>query len=85
MTGPQDSSFSDPMCGEEAADLEDLLIGMLRYGPEERITLDQISAHPWFSKKYASDVEGDWLQTGLPDLGEAPTYVWRYGTAFRIS
>jgi hypothetical protein len=51
----------------------------------KRITLDQISAHPWFSKKYASDVEGDWLQTGLPDLGEAPTYVWRYGTAFRIS
>jgi hypothetical protein len=39
MTGPQDSSFSDPMSGEEAANLEDLLNGMLRYGPEERITL----------------------------------------------
>ena len=85
MTGPQDSSFSDPMCGEEAADLEDLLIGMLRYGPEERITLDQIFAHPWFSKKYASDVEGDWLQRCSPDLGEAPTYVLRDGKAFRIS
>ena len=85
MTGPQESSFSDPISNEEAADLEGLLISMLRYNPRERMMLDQISTHRLVSRKYPSDGEGDWLQRCSPDLGEAPTFVWRDGTAFRIS
>ena len=85
MIGLQDRIFSDPISGEEAADLEDLLIGMLRYSPGERVTLDQISAHRWFSKKYASDVEGDWLQRCSGDVGDPPTFLWRDSTMYRLS
>lgn len=60
--GPQEGSFPDPLTGEEAADLEDLLASMLKYDAAERMTLDQVCAHRRFSKSYAPDMEGDWLQ-----------------------
>jgi serine/threonine protein kinase len=62
MNGPEEGSFPEPLSSEEVADLEDLLASMLKYDARERMTLDQISAHPWFSKDYATDVKGDWLQ-----------------------
>jgi serine/threonine-protein kinase SRPK3 len=36
---------------EELVLLNDLLCKMLRYRPEERITIDEVIRHPWFAFK----------------------------------
>jgi serine/threonine-protein kinase SRPK3 len=36
---------------EELVLLDDLLCKMLRYRPEDRITIDEVIRHPWFAFK----------------------------------
>jgi hypothetical protein len=60
--GLQEGTFPEPLTEEEAAEFEDLLAGILKYGPAERMTLDQISKHRWFSKKYTPHGEESWLE-----------------------
>ena len=48
---------------EEAEDFESLLGGMLKYHPEERISLQEIKDHQWFSKSYPNTSEEEkWLE-----------------------
>jgi hypothetical protein len=60
--GPQQGTFPEPLTEEEAADFEDLLAGNLKYDPAERMTLDQISKHRRFSRKYTPHGEKSWLE-----------------------
>lgn len=53
---------SEGLTIEEAEDFESLLSGMLKYDPEERIDLDTIGSHRWFSKGYPVPSEDDWLK-----------------------
>jgi serine/threonine-protein kinase SRPK3 len=43
-----------PMSAAEAVSLHDLLSRMLTFDPDERITVDEVVAHPWFVTKFAS-------------------------------
>ena len=48
---------------EEAEDFESLLGGMLKYHPEERISLEEIKDHQWFSKSLPHTSEEEkWLE-----------------------
>jgi serine/threonine protein kinase len=47
---------------EEAEDFESLLSGMLKYDPEERISLEELRDHPWLSKSYPDSSEDNWLE-----------------------
>ncbi|KAK5938564.1 hypothetical protein PMZ80_008753 [Knufia obscura] len=47
---------------EELVDFYDLLSKMLRYLPEERITIQEVLDHPWLHKTYTDlDPPADWL------------------------
>ncbi|KAB5533507.1 kinase-like domain-containing protein [Coniochaeta sp. 2T2.1] len=44
---------------DEADGLFDLLSRIFKYSPEERLTLSEIVAHPWFTGKFASESSQD--------------------------
>lgn len=55
---PPPAKLSD----EEFEDFHDLLSKMLRYVPEERITIDEVLAHPWLNKNYNDlDEPTEWI------------------------
>jgi hypothetical protein len=60
--GPEQGIFPEPLTKEEAVDFEGLLAGILMYDPAERMTLDQISKHRRFSRKYTPHGEESWLE-----------------------
>lgn len=56
---PPHAKISD----EELVDFEDLLRKMLKYSPEDRITISQVLGHPWLNKEYKDldDMNVPWL------------------------
>lgn len=49
---------------EEFADLYDLLSRMLRYVPGERLSIEEVLAHPWLNREYIDndDPSAPWIQ-----------------------
>ena len=45
------------LSSEERDDFLNLLTGMLKYDPKERITLEDVASHPWLNKTYAEDMD----------------------------
>ena len=57
--GPMIETVGTRLEGEEVDLLGDLLEKMLKYNPEERITIQEVVRHPWFEytpRQYASSL-----------------------------
>jgi serine/threonine-protein kinase SRPK3 len=64
-----------PLSREEVSDFTNLLSKMLKYDPEERITIEEVLEHPWLNRSYEDVLEwtGPWMQecdTGRADWNE---------------
>lgn len=62
--GPQDLPSSTLDAETEHKDFVDLLTGMLKMRPEQRLTMEEVLAHGWFKRGYGEVSYGDddWLQ-----------------------
>ncbi|KAK7055923.1 kinase-like protein [Favolaschia claudopus] len=50
--GPMIEPKGMALCDEEVQSLGDLLGKMLRYRPEDRITMEEVIRHPWFTARF---------------------------------
>jgi serine/threonine protein kinase len=57
-----------PLSDVELADFEDLLSSILKYRPEERLSLENILKHPWMTKEYDEVGEEPWLMKYHPGV-----------------
>ena len=57
-----------PLSAKETEDVKDILSSMLRFVPEERRKLEDITSHAWLNASYADDKSEPWLVAYSPGL-----------------